>query len=162
MNVLEAIRRRRSVRSYTGESIPEEDLEVLLKAARSAPSAKNLQPWKFIVITNKKTLQDLVSLCHNQGFVADSGAFIVGLTEDEKWSRIDLAIALDHLSLAAAQLDLGTCWIGAFKPDSFRSYFNVPPEYEITICMTVGYPSERGESPVKKSLEELVCWESYK
>ncbi len=162
MDVLDAIRKRRSVRSYTGESIPDDDLEVLFKSARDAPSGKNLQPWKFIVVKDKKTLQEMVPLCHNQGFVADSGVFIIGLTEDEKWAKVDLSIALDHLSLSAVPFGLGTCWIGAFDPDGLRSKFNVPDEYDITVCMTVGYPSEDGESPVKKSLEELIHWESYR
>ncbi len=162
MDVFQAIRERRSVRSYTGDPIPEDDLEILLKAARDAPSGKNLQPWRLIVVEKKDTLKELVPLCHNQGFVEDSGVFIAGLSEkDTKWGEIDLTIALDHLSLAAVPLDLGTCWIGAFDPEGMRERLEVPEGYDITICMTVGYPADDGESPVKKSLEELVCWESY-
>lgn len=141
--------------------MPRDILEKLLKAARDAPSAKNLQPWRFILVTDKKLLEELVPVCHNQGFIADCSALIVGLTEEEKWSTVDLSIALDHLSLAAASMGLGTCWIGAFHPDEMRDLLGVPKEFEITMCMTVGYPADRGHSPTKKSLEELVHMEHY-
>ncbi len=161
MDIFEAILERHSVRSYTGEKIPEEDLERLLKAARDAPSAKNLQPWRLIVVTDKKRLRELVPICRNQGFIEDLGALLVGITEDEKWSTVDLSIALDHISLAAVELGLGTCWIGAFHPGEMREYLDVPDEFDITMCMAVGYPSEPGQSPVKKSLDELLHWESF-
>lgn len=161
MDVLEAIDERTSVRSYTGEEILRDNLELMLKAAREAPSAKNLQPWKMIVVTDKRTLKELVPMCHNQAFIADAGAFVIGITEDEKWARLDLAIALDHLSLAAVALELGTCWIGAFDGEALRDKFGIPEEYEVTICMTVGRPGVRSDPPVKKSLEEMVCWERF-
>ncbi len=161
MDVFQAIAERTSVRKYTGEEIPEEDLDKILKAARDAPSAKNLQPWKFVVVTDRKRLRELVPACKNQGFVEDCGALIVGVIEEEKWSDIDISIALDHLSLAAVEVGLGTCWIGAFESGELRKELNIPDKFEIKICMTVGYPSEEGESPVKKSLDELVVWEEF-
>ncbi len=161
MDVFEAIKKRRSVREYTGKRIPRDLLERLLKAARDAPSAKNLQPWRLIVVTDRKLLEALVPVCHNQGFIADSGALLVGITEDEKWSKIDLAIALDHVSLAAAALGLGTCWIGAFHGNEVRKMLDIPEEFHVTMCMTVGYPADKGQSPTKKSIEEVVHLEHY-
>ncbi len=162
MDVFEAIENRHSVRGYTGRPIPREDLDMLFRAARDAPSAKNLQPWRFIAVTDRRMLKELVPVCHNQGFVEDAGALVVGITEDEKWSVVDLAIALDHLSLAATALGLGTCWIGAFHPDEMGEKLGVPDHYAVTMCMTVGYPSTKGKSPTKKSVSELVCMERYK
>ncbi len=161
MDVFKAIKARRSVRNYTGKNISDVKMEKLLKAARDAPSAKNLQPWKFIVITEKRKLMNMVHLCRDQGFVADAGALLVGLTEDEKWAKLDLVIALDHLSLAAVSLGLGTCWIGAFDPEGMRKKLEVPDRYDITICMTVGHPAEEGLSPVKKNIDELVHWQKF-
>ncbi len=162
MDVFEAIEKRHSVRSYTVKPIPKEDLDMLFRAARDAPSAKNLQPWRFIVVTDRRLLREMVPICHNQGFVEDAGALIVGITEEEKWAVVDLAIALDHLSLAATSLGLGTCWIGAFHPDEMREKLGVPEEYSVTMCTTVGYPSGKGRSPTKKSISELVCMERYR
>lgn len=161
MDVFEAIEKRRSVRSYTGEAIPEELMEILLRAARDAPSAKNIQPWRFILVTDKEALTSMVPICNNQGFVKDAGALIVGITEDEKWADIDLTIALDHLSLAATTLGLGTCWIGAFDPEMMRETLKVPDEFDVTMCMTLGYPADEGRSPTKKSIKELVIHEFF-
>ncbi len=161
MDVFEAIKNRRSVREYTGKRIPRDTLETLLRAARDAPSAKNLQPWRFVVVTDRKLLEELVPVCHNQGFVADAGALIVGITEDEKWAKVDLAIAMDHLSLAAADIGLGTCWIGAFHGDEVRDMLKIPTEFDVTMCMTIGYPADKGSSPTKKSLDELIHMDHY-
>ncbi|MFW6040835.1 MAG: nitroreductase family protein [Thermoplasmatota archaeon] len=156
MDVFEAIKKRRSIRNYSDKKISNKKIERLLVASREAPSAKNLQPWKLLIVTGKKMKKELVSACYNQAFISDAGAFIVGLTEDEKWADIDLAIALDHLSLEAVELDLGTCWIGAFKEDKIKEIIDIPEGYEITICMTVGYPKKIPEKTVKKSIDELA------
>jgi len=161
MNIFEAIEDRQSVRKYTGESISKEDLTKLLKAARKAPSAKNLQPWEFIVITKNNLKKELIEDFHNQAFIADAGAIIIGITKDSKWADVDLAIAMDHLSLAATELGLGTCWLGAFKEDKLKEKLEVPDSYDITVCMTVGHPGITDNPPVKKSVHELVSWNKF-
>lgn len=161
MNVFQAIKQRHSVRSYTGASILDEDIEKMLKAARDAHSAKNIQPWKLIVITDRDRLKELVPTFKNQVFIENAGAVLVGITEDRKWAKIDLAIALDHLSLAAVELGLGTCWIGAYDEQELREKLNIPDEFDITICMSIGHPDGESSSPVKKSIDELVHWEDY-
>lgn len=161
MKVLNAIKERQSVRNFTGQDIQEEEMIKLLKAAREAPSAKNLQPWELIVVTENDLKEELVEIFHNQSFIMEAGALIIGITEDEKWADIDLAIALDHLSLAAVELGLGTCWLGAYMPDKLSEKLKIPEEYDITICMAVGYPGITETSPVKKSVHELVSWNRY-
>ncbi|MFO7792706.1 MAG: nitroreductase family protein [Candidatus Saliniplasma sp.] len=161
MNIFEAIEERQSVRNFTGEDIQKEDMIKLLKAAREAPSAKNLQPWELIVLTDDYLKSELIGAFYNQSFITDAGAIIIGLCKDEKWADIDLAIALDHLSLAAVDLGLGTCWLGAFKPGKLSERLDVPGEYDITVCMAVGYPGITEEPPVKKSVHELVSWNRY-
>ncbi|MGM0405553.1 MAG: nitroreductase family protein [Thermoplasmatota archaeon] len=161
MDVLKAIKKRQSVRNYTGEEIPKRELLKLLDAARSAPSAKNLQPWELVVVTDDRLKKDLVEIFHNQAFIADAGLVIIGLTENEKWADIDLAIALDHFSIAATALGMGTCWLGAFKSGKLRKKLNIPERFNITVCMSVGYPINKDNSPVKKSIHELVNWNEY-
>lgn len=158
MDVFQAIKERKSVREYTGEPIPEEKLEKLLQAARLAPSAKNLQPWEIIVVTDPQTKKDLVGVCQGQMFVEDAGAVIIGLVEDTKWSEIDLTISLDHLTLAAVEQGLGTCWIGSFSSNKLKSLIDIPEDLEPFILMTVGHPDDDSHSPTKKAVEELVRW----
>lgn len=161
MDVIKAIKRRHSVRNYTGKKISDEELDELLKTAREAPSARNLQPWRLVVVTGNKKKRDLIHACHNQAFVEDAGALLVGITEDKKWADIDLAIALDHLSLTAVELGLGTCWMGAFREDELKEKLDIPDEYEVTICMAVGHPGQTDGSPVKKSVDEMIHWEKF-
>ena len=158
MDVFQAIKKRKSVRGYTGESISEEDMNKLLQSARMAPSAKNLQPWQIIVVTDTETKKELVGICHGQMFVEDAAAVIIGLVEDTKWSEIDLTISLDHLSLQAVELGLGTCWIGSFDTEKLKELIKIPDGYEPFILMTVGHPDDDSHSPTKKAVEELVRW----
>ncbi len=158
MNVFEAMKERRSVRAYTGEPIDKEDIEKMVEAARIAPSAKNLQPWRLIVVQDPGLLEELVPVCMGQNFVADAGALIVGLVDNSKWADVDLSIALDHLSLEAVELGYGTCWIGAFKKEGILRELDVPEDHEPLVCMTVGVPDDVGDSPTKKAVDELVDW----
>ncbi|MEF8873761.1 MAG: nitroreductase family protein [Candidatus Thermoplasmatota archaeon] len=158
MDVLDAIMERGSVRAYTGDALEKDDMDKMLEAARQAPSAKNLQPWKLVVVIDPVILPKLVSACHNQAFVQDAGAFIIGLVEDKKWAKTDIAIALDHLSLEAVDLGYGTCWIGSFDESALKEKVDIPENYNVEICMTVGVPDEKPRSPTKKNIEELVEW----
>ncbi len=158
MDVFQAIKERKSVRGYTGEEISDEDLNKLLQSARMAPSAKNLQPWQIIVVTDFETKKELVGVCQGQMFIEDAGAVIIGLVEDTKWSEIDLAISLDHLSLEAVELGLGTCWIGSFNLDKLKEIIEIPSQFEPFVLMTIGHPDDDSHSPTKKAVEELVRW----
>ncbi len=158
MDVLDAVDKRKSVRSYTGEAIDQDDLDKMLEAARQAPSAKNLQPWKFIVVIHPTVLKDLVSICCDQAFVQDAGAFIIGMAKDKKWANTDLVIAMDHLSLAAVELGYGTCWIGSFDHDALKEKVDLPEDHDVKVCMSIGIPAEEPQSPTKKSIDELVEW----
>lgn len=158
MDVFQAIKKRKSVREYTGELISEGNLNKLLQSTRMAPSAKNLQPWQIIVVIDFETKKELVGICHGQMFIEDAGAVIIGLVEDTKWSEIDLTISLDHLSLEAVELGLGTCWIGSFNKKRLKELIKIPDGYEPFILMTVGHPDDDSQSPTKKAVGELVRW----
>jgi len=162
METREAIRARRSIRKYVKREIPLDDLEDLLEAARLAPSGANRQPWEMIIVTDRKKIADLVPLCKNQAFIGDCSAFIVGIDDpQQKWAKVDVSIALDHISLAAVEKGLGTCWIGAFDGERLAEYLSIPKNKVITVCLTVGYPAESPEPRSRKSAEDLFYYQRY-
>jgi nitroreductase len=162
MEAMETIKNRRSVRKYKAKVIPPELLLQVLEAARLAPSGANRQPFQLIVVTDPAKKKGLVPLCKNQHFVEEASVFIAGVDDpQQKWNRVDLSIALDQLTLAAIENGLGTCWVGAFDPEKLAAYLEVPKDRVITVCMSLGYPDESPEARSRKSMDELVFWNSY-
>ena len=142
MDVKKAIESRRSIRKYEKKEIPKAIMDELLDAARKAPSSNNTQAWKIIAVTDKEMRGRLVLVSGNQSFVGECSAYLVGVSEPKAgYSPIDITIALDHLSLRAVELGLGTCWIGDFEPMRIKEILGVPADHDIPVCMTVGYPS---------------------
>ena len=167
---LEVINKRQSVRSYLNKEISEELLQQVLEAGRLAPSAKNSQPYKFIVVKDKKLKEKLIPACKNQGFVGEASVVIVGCAVNPGYKMgngdysysIDLAIAFDHMSLQAAALNLGTCWIGAFYQDKVKEVLEVPEDINVVALMPLGHPKELGAKRGRKPLSEIVCYDKYK
>lgn len=169
MNVYEAIRERRSVRAYQEKDIPEEVLNRILETARIAPSGNNRQPWKFIVVTNKETRKRLVEIANNQYFVGEAPVVIaaVGLNPEKVMScgvpgdPVDIAIALDHMTLSAVEEGLGTCWIGSFSQEKVCETLQVPSPFKVIELLTLGYPADSPRTKARKSLEEIICREKF-
>jgi len=167
--VLEAIKKRQSVRSYQDKEITEEILQQILEAGRLAPSASNKQNWKFIVVKDEDLRKKLVPACKNQGSVGEAPVVIAGCATDpdyvmtcgEHSYSIDLAIALDHMSLEAASLRLGTCWIGAFYQDQVKEILGVPEDVRIVSLMPLGHPKKLGSKTGRKPLSEIICYDKY-
>ena len=167
--VLEPIKKRQNVRSYQDKEIPEEILQQILEAGRLAPSACNNQPWKFIVVRDKNLKKRLVSTCKNQKFVGEASVVIVGcaispsykMDNGEYSYTIDLAIALEHMSLQATSLGLGTSWIGAFYQNQVKENLGIPVEVQVVALMSVGYPKELGLKRGRKALSEIACYDKY-
>jgi len=168
--VLEAIKKRQSVRSYQDKEISEDVLQQVLEAGRLAPSANNKQHWKFIVVKDEDLRKKLVPACKNQEFVGEAPVVIAGCGTDpdyvmtcgEHSYSIDLSIALGYMSLEAASLGLGTCWIGAFYQDQVKEILGVPEGVRIVNLLTLGYPKELGVRRGRKPLSEIVCYDKYK
>lgn len=168
--VLEVIRKRQSVRSYQDKEIPEEVLQQVLEAGRLAPSASNKQCWKFIVVKDEDLRKKLIPACKNQKFVGEAPVVIAGcatnpdyvMTCGEHSYPIDLAIALDHMSLQAAALGLGTCWIGAFYQDQVKEILGVPEDVRVVSLMPLGYPKGLGTKTERKPLSEIICYNNYR
>jgi len=123
MDVLTAIRERRSIRQYTDQPVEPDKLHKILEAARLSPSASNRQDWKFIVVQDRHTLLRLVEACNGQAFVGQAPVFIAACSTNpggmmscgQPRDAIDLSIAMSYLILEAHELGLGTCWLGSFK-----------------------------------------------
>ena len=156
MDVGEAIQARRSIRAYEKKRVPDNTMQELLDSMRLAPSANNRQSWNIIVVTDDELKKKLVPVCGNQRFVGECSAFLVGVTEPNAYySTVDMTIALDHLTLRAVELGLGTCWIGDFEADKVKEILSVPTDREVPICMTLGYPTQSPGARKRKSLSSL-------
>lgn len=169
MNVHEAIRARRSVRAYRPDPIPEEVLQRILESTRLAPSGNNLQPWKFVVVRDPERRRRLAEAASHQMFIAEAPVAIaaVGLNPTAIMScevpayAVNVAIAVDHLTLAAVEEELGTCWIGAFSQDQARKVLGVPDKYKIVALTPLGYPADQPSPKSRKPLERIVCYEQF-
>ena len=163
MEVFEAIKSRRSIRTYKSEPVPEDKIEKLLEAARLAPSAGNRQNWKFLVVNDGKMKQQLVKACNNQAFVSTASFIIAGVVDPAlKWHQVDMAIAFEHIVLEAVELGLGTCWIGAFNEDDVKRVLKVPHEKKVVALLTVGNPKDYPPSRPRKELAQIVAYNEYK
>ena len=139
MNVIEAIRRRRSIRAYLDKPVEEEKLEAVLEAGRLAPSASNRQEWRYVVVRDPGTRAKLAEAANGQKFVGEAPVVLIACanTDGHKMScgepcyPIDVAISLDHMTLKAVEEGLGTCWIGAFDQPAVKKLLNIPEDIRV-------------------------------
>lgn len=149
MNVLEAIKKRSSIRNFLNKPIEEEKLRTVLEAARIAPSAKNRQEWRFIIVKDQEIKKKLAQAAKGQNFVGEAPIIIVAyalddgyiMTSGQQSYSVDVTIAVDHISLAAVEVGLGTCWIGAFYEDKVREILGIPDDYRVVHLLPIGYPA---------------------
>ncbi len=169
MEFSEVIKNRYSVRAYKSVPVEEEKLEQVLEAARLAPTACNRQPFKFIVIYTAGKEEQLKRIYRGSWFAKAPIVICACAISSESWVRadgtnycfIDLAIAVDHLILAATNLGLGTCWVGAFNVEEARETLKLPPDVEPVIFIPLGYPDDKPGAKHRKSIDELVRYEHY-
>ncbi len=171
MNVLETIQKRKSIREYRPESIPDDVLHRVFEAARLAPSGKNLQPWKFIVVRDKELKKRLIKAAVGQSFIARAPLIVVACGfPDHCYSRmgrymkswpVDVAIALEHLILQATEEGLGTCWIGAFDEKEVKSILDIPENVKVLALTPLGYAKEEPSFRGRKRLDEILSFDRY-
>jgi nitroreductase len=170
MDVLDVIRTRKSVRKYLNKAVEEDKLLAILEAGRLAPSASNRQEWRFIIVKDRETKKKLAEAANSQRFVAEASVVIVACAEtDEHVMRcgqacypIDVAIALDHITLAAVNLGLGTCWIGAFDENKVKQILDIPAEIRVVTLLPLGYPADSSVAKKKRlPLNEIVKYEHW-
>ena len=169
MNVMDAIKARRSIRSYKDQPVEPVKLQQVLDAARLAPSASNRQDWKFIVVQDPQTRQALVSACHNQAFVGQAPVVIAAcstnpartMASGQPAAAVDLAIAVDHMTLAAVELGLGTCWIGAFDAPAVAKLLHLPSNAVVVHVLPLGYPADSPPAHRCKPPGEVISRETW-
>jgi nitroreductase len=173
LDVFEAIRGRRSIRTYTKEEVSEESVKKLIDAARLAPSAGNIQPWEFVIVKDAERKRKLSVAALDQRFIEDVPIVIVICANEERSSwrygqrgralycLQDTAAAAQNILLAAHALGLGTCWIGAFREKGVRKALNMPTSVKPVAIIPVGHPAEKPEAPSKRSIREIVHYESF-
>jgi len=166
--VLDAISKRHSCRSYKKMPIEQRKLDEILEAARLAPSAKNLQDWRFVVATNEDIKNQLACAANDQMFLADASVIIVACSNSDYVMRcgqaiapIDVAIALEHIALQAADLGLATCWIGSFYPEKIRKILSIPEDIKIIELMALGYPKDALMQNERLSAENIVSYNKW-
>jgi len=166
MDFYDTIRRRRSIRTYRPDPVPDDVLNRILEAGRLAPSAKNIQPWKFVVVKDAAIRQALVPACRNQQFIGEAPVVICACAlEKEAWhgmgghgraAEVDIAIALEHMILAAVAEGLGTCWIGAFLEEEVRNVLTIPEGVKPIALTPLGYPAGEAKPSPRKPLSEII------
>jgi len=168
MTVIGPIRKRYSCRAYQDRAIEQEKLDSIFEAARLAPSAKNLQDWRFVAVTDKARKRQLAEAANNQMFLENAGAIIVACSNSDDVMRcgqavgpIDVAIALEHISLQATQLGLATCWIGSFYPEKVRAILDIPADIAVIELMALGYPADEPKKPRREPMGKILCYEKW-
>lgn len=154
MEILEVIKKRRSVRRFKNTPVTRETVARLLEAARWAPTAGNVQPWYFYVVYNPELKVGLAAAALGQGFLAEAPVCIVICADPESAARIygergrslyclqDTAAAAENIILAATAEGLGTCWVGAFDEERVRAVLGIPRHLRPVIMIPVGYPQQ--------------------
>jgi len=168
MTLLDTIRRRYSCRAYKERPIEKEKLDILFEAARLAPSAKNEQDWRFVVVTDNQIKHQVAETTNRPDVFEKAGVIIAACSNSDYVMRcgqaigpIDIAIALEHIALQATELGLATCWIGSFYTEKVRTILGIPDDIAIIELMTVGYPADSPKQPSREPIEKIVCYDKW-
>ena len=163
MSVMEAIEKRRSIRRYGSKPVEAEKLEKVLEAGRLAPSARNRQEWKLLAVTDPKLLAAMPEACCGQKMVGEAPVNLVvcstkgGLMNcGQESSTVDCSIAMSFMMLEAAELGLGTCWLGAFDAPAVAKTLSLPEGWVPVVVSPLGYPAEEPEARPRKESSQVI------
>lgn len=172
---LELAKSRYSCRKYDQKPVDEEKLSLVLEAGRIAPSAVNYQPWKFIVIREPANLDKIKAAYHREWFKSAPCVIAICGDHSRSWKRggdgkdhadIDVAIAVDHMTLQAADIGLATCWVCNFDKQKCIDVLHLPDEVEPLVLLPLGYPLDKPDlhrhQTKRKEINEVVSYEFYK
>jgi nitroreductase len=152
--------KRRSVRKYRSDPIPEEDLNLILEAARRAPTGSNRQNWRMVVVTDQDLRARTAGACNGQMWMADAAAILCLVTLPGE-GKVNGTIVLDHAILAATSLGYGTCWIGAYDETRVKEVLGIPADHGI-ICLTpVGISADEPRQRPRKPPAELFMRDQF-
>jgi nitroreductase len=163
LNAIEALRSRRSIRTYTDRPVEREIIEEIVDCARLAPTAMNDQPWDFIVLTKKEDLQSIPPLLGHAAFIGNAAFAVLVLTKDSSYGVEDTCAATENLLIAAQAHGIGSCWVAGNKQPYgpvVAKAFGAPEDRQLIAICSFGYPAE---SPVveKRKLDEVLHWERF-
>ncbi len=164
MEFQELIAQRYSVRVYKPDDVPSNMIDKILEAARLAPTAANRQSFKLFVIKTAGFKDELKNIYHQEWFT--QAPYVIGICgipegnwirkDGKNYADVDSAIVMDHVILAATNMGLGTCWIGAFDPNAARKFLELPQEMEPIAFTPIGYPADHVRIKKRKPIDKLV------
>ena len=165
MDTIEAILGRKVQRAFADKPVEAEKLTTIVEAGRHAMSARNLQPWQFIVVRDRERLKAMGAVCTTGRFVGDAPSAIVILKDvaNARWADVDCAQAVQNMATAGWALGLGTCWVGNFDGAALKEMLGFPDEWAVFTILPFGYPDEKNPPqarPLKKRAE-MVYYEKF-
>ena len=172
MDFLTLAKKRFSARSYLNKKVSQEDLDYIMEAGRVAPSASNKQAWKFIIVQEEENIKAVQKLYHREWFAEAPCVIVILGNHLESWKRpqdgkdhtdIDVSIAIDHITLAATERGLASCWICNFYVEDTIKYFDLPEHLEPIAFLSLGYPTKKADTnrhqKQRKAFDEIVFYE---
>lgn len=164
MDVFTAIKKRRSVRKYLNQKIPNDVLSDIIDNARHSPTAYNEQPWEFVVVTSDERLKEIATLATHGRFIAEASACIAVFARSAaSFHLLDGCAATQTILLAAMGHDVCTCWVGGYQKDYSSAVIELlkaPPGHELISLVALGYPAEKPRVN-KRTLQEVIHWENF-
>ena len=164
MNASEALKTRRSVRIYKSETVSANIIEDIVDCARLAATARNIQPWEFVVVTNAETRKTIAGIVDTGRFIADAPVCIAVFCRDTKYYIEDGSAAIENILLAARAHELGSCWVaGDKKPyaPQIGQILGAPAEFKLVGLVAIGYAAKSSPMPSKRSLAEVLHHEKF-
>lgn len=173
MDVIEAIKSRRSVRTFSGKTVSKEAVKSLIDAARWAPSAGGIQPWEFVIVTDAGTKKRLAIAALDQTFIEEAPVVVVVCADGSRSARRygrrgeslyclqDTAAATQNILLAAYAMGLGACWIGAFHENEVGETLKTPRNLRPIAIVAIGHPAERPKAPPRRPISEIIHYETF-
>jgi nitroreductase len=164
MNFLELVKNRYSCRAYKSLEVEKEKLDYILECVRFAPSAVNKQPWRFHIVSKAEDKEQL-QLCYNRDWFKTAPMYVIAsVLHDEEWVRadgkhhgdIDIAIAVEHLCLAATEQGLSTCWVCNFDAEKCKQLFGLSANEEPAVVVPLGYAADEPKPKNRKTIEEII------
>ena len=164
MNFLDLVKQRYSCRSYQNKSVEQEKLDYVMDCARLAPSAVNKQPWLFRIVSDDASKAKLQE-CYDRDWFKTAPMYIIcSILHDEEWIRydgkhhgnIDIAVAVEHLCLAATEQGLATCWVCNFNVEKCKKNFDIHAEEDPTVIIPIGYAADQPTEKKRKPISEIV------
>ena len=164
MDVLEALKTRRSVRKFKDKPVEEDKIREIIDTARLAPSGKNIQPVDYIVVTEDDTRKKLAEIAPYGSFIAEAPVCIVVCSERVEHDVEDGSAATENILLAAHGLGLASCWVAGYKKDycdDVEELLNIPQDYRLISILPIGYSDQNPTCPDKRGLEDVLHREEF-